>query len=116
MIGFVSAPTAKPAIGRATRWFDFFIPTQAPVRREAEWLDTVRPGWAKLIDIDTLSLTSGATCVLGQVFRREAEKSRYYFSTGWDYARTRYASVDNNSAFQLSHYEGAWVREVRARL
>lgn len=43
------------------------------VARGARWLDEVKPGWIALIDRDTLFLRDVRRCVLGQVFREEAQ-------------------------------------------
>lgn len=37
------------------------------VARGAEWLDEVKPGWAKLTDLGTLDLRSSSNCVMGQL-------------------------------------------------
>ena len=42
------------------------------VARGAAWLDRVKPGWFKLIDLDALDLRSGCSCVLGQIVYKEA--------------------------------------------
>lgn len=44
------------------------------VNRGAQWLDSVKPGWWELIDIDSLNLWSTSDCVLGQVFASEADQ------------------------------------------
>lgn len=38
------------------------------VKRGAAWLDEVRPGWDKEIDLTKLELDSCADCVVGQLF------------------------------------------------
>ena len=38
------------------------------VERGAQWLDEVRPGWHKQIDLSQLNLASCQLCVAGQVF------------------------------------------------
>ena len=46
---------------------------QARVERGAAYLDEIDPGWYRRIDPDTLELSSGRACVLGQLhgeFRR----------------------------------------------
>jgi hypothetical protein len=39
------------------------------VERGAEFLDEHVPGWEKLVDLNTLDLSDGCKCVVGQVVR-----------------------------------------------
>jgi len=38
------------------------------VRRGVEWLDEVRPGWDREIDLTDLALSSCARCIVGQLW------------------------------------------------
>lgn len=67
------------------------VPTPRPTTRErvergAAWLNRTKPGWRDLIDLDTLNLAYGDSCVLGQVFADEADESDGMVSDGFDYA------------------------------
>lgn len=54
------------------------------VARCAAELDRVKPGWETLVDIETLCIFDSKRCILGQVFREEAEEVGA--SSGYDYA------------------------------
>lgn len=41
---------------------------EARVARGAALLDEKHPGWDRLIDLETLDMTSGTRCVLGQLY------------------------------------------------
>jgi hypothetical protein len=42
------------------------------VANGARWLDENFPGWEKRINIKTLDLENGQSCICGQVFKRKA--------------------------------------------
>lgn len=51
------------------------------VRRGAEYLDDVDPSWYRRVNADTLELSSGGSCILGQLhgdFRMGLTRSRLY--------------------------------------
>lgn len=48
---------------------DFYMPD---VRRGVTWLDSVKPEWRTLIDVNRLDVGESDRCVLGQVFKAEA--------------------------------------------
>lgn len=41
---------------------------QAKVKAGAAFLDVVKPGWTKKINLDELDLTGTYTCVLGEIY------------------------------------------------
>lgn len=41
------------------------------VENGAKWLDYVKPGWHKLIDLSGLDMQKGDACICGQVFMEE---------------------------------------------
>jgi hypothetical protein len=43
------------------------VPLWQRVEAGAAWLDENMPGWVDVIDLDTLDLASGCSCVLGQL-------------------------------------------------
>lgn len=51
----------------------------------AAWLDEVKPGWEREIDLGTLDLTQCHHCVCGQSLRDVAEDAGVF--SGYDYAR-----------------------------
>lgn len=57
---------------------------QQAVANGARWLDTNFPGWVARIDVKTLNLREGESCICGQVFGGIAGFSS---ATGYDYAR-----------------------------
>lgn len=56
------------------------------VARGARWLDENFEGWVSRIDIKTLRLSDGNTCICGQVFKKEGRRVCDGFGTGFDYA------------------------------
>lgn len=44
---------------------------ESRVAKGATWLDKVRPGWFKNINLDKLQLSDGCHCVLGQIVKKE---------------------------------------------
>jgi len=83
------------------------------IARGAAFLDEVRPGWERQIDIGTLELNACDQCVLGQVFGEEAERTaaiarkatetedavwfNLYDHTGFDWARVNLDVPDTAS-------------------
>lgn len=49
----------------------------------AAWLDEHKPGWERLIDPQMLDMHNTCKCVLGQVFKKEAEQANVV--DGFDY-------------------------------
>lgn len=57
------------------------------VTRGAEFLDRVKPGWERLVDLAALDLSDGCRCVLGHVFAGEAGVFNLFMAGGeywWD--------------------------------
>ena len=59
-------------------------------KRGARWLDENVPGWEKRINLRTLRLADGESCICGQVFKKkavaEAKKTGRRFASGYSYA------------------------------
>lgn len=71
------------------------------VERGARWLDENFSGWESRIDLDTLELQSGESCICGQVFgqdspyRTDGGRERMY-NCGYSYAsRTLFAQANS---------------------
>lgn len=76
------------------------------VKNGTYWLDENVPGWRMLADVNTLEMSSGCSCVLGQVFRNDFEMVQEY--DGFGYGVTLATGLlDNNSADERS----AWASE-----
>lgn len=69
------------------------------VRRGADWLDAVYPGWDKKIDLTTLNLFSCSRCVCGQLFGWEGPgpaglyDEEYGFDVSGDIDKDEYAKL-----------------------
>jgi hypothetical protein len=70
------------------------------VANGARWLDENFPGWEGRIDINTLRLSEGRRCICGQVFEKNARRSRKSI-TGYEYA------VDN-----LFSEANSWISTI----
>lgn len=46
------------------------------VLKGVEWLDSIRPNWRELVNVNTLQMSSAHFCVLGQVFEAESDDQR----------------------------------------
>src|SRR5258705_13779708 len=90
-------------------------PEQMTVRDAAYWLDAEVPGWAHRVDVGTLDITSGACCVLEQVFRCPwAVWERP--GTGWLRGCRRLNGVDGLAflhAFAYPRYQAAWIEAIQ---
>jgi hypothetical protein len=53
-------------------------------RRGARWLDENFPKWEKRINVKTLQLNTGDSCICGQVFKKKAKEEGY--PEGYEYA------------------------------
>lgn len=71
---------------------------QRTVNSLAVKLDTVKPGWAYLVDTDRLNLMSGTDCLLGQVFAGEARSygGSSYSGYAWAYFGRTLAHPDRS--------------------
>lgn len=98
------------------------------VARGMEWLDEhARPEWWDLINLDTLSISDPHSCVLGQVFRPEAETTgamsgyayvygyndRHDSLTGEQITALGFSGCGNFSAGQLRE---AWTDAIQQRV
>lgn len=85
-------------------------PVADRVAAGAAWLDTTRPGWESLIDLDRLSMTDCNACVLGQSFGDYWDALDTYGpgTWTWDRENTRWAIAHG---FQARDTEtDAWSR------
>ena len=57
--------------------------------RGAVLLDERRPGWASLIDVDELDISSPVVCALGQIYANEAISLHYSTRFPFEIGRTR---------------------------
>lgn len=97
------------------------VPTEdhrLAVKKGAAWLDEVRPGWIDAIDVAQLDISSGACCILGQVFADEADED---WCSGYDYAINHWEEVRANEdqlGFNGSGFRGltrAWIDYIEGR-
>lgn len=87
---------------------------ESRVVRGAEWMDTVRPGWAKSVKLDKVDLQLFDTCVLGQalspeVSRELCEKGPFSLSHGF-----RLAGKEHSRSNYLK-LSGLWAAEAEKR-
>lgn len=67
------------------------------VKRGLAWLEEKHgPGWEDHIDLEILNLSSGTSCVLGQVYDDEAHK--YYGGDGFTYAIRHFEMEDEGAS------------------
>lgn len=64
------------------------MPNTNTAARGAALLDRVKPGWFHMVNLATLDIMDGANCILGQVFREEAQETGvdagYFYATNHD--------------------------------
>lgn len=58
---------------------------EARVARGAAWLDENEPGWERRVEVNELRMKDGCRCVLGYVFREDAQEGAYG-NDGFNYA------------------------------
>lgn len=100
---------------------------QESVNDRAKWLDSVKPGWHKLvpledgkIDMSGLCLNC-AGCILDHVFEAENKANSIVYSGGYSFARDRYevetAPLDwTMNPFASPEALPFWKQEISARL
>ena len=69
---------------------------QRAVARGAKFLDSILPGWYKRVNLNTLDMSDGTMCILGQAFGVRNEKSL---------AKEMYPEEFNDATAQVQH---AW--------
>ena len=93
------------------------------VMRGAAWLDTVKPGWHELVDTSDFHVFDPKRCVLGQVFREEADAHPDY-SDGYTFAWEQRGLTSHNitafgfctgGGFNSSELNKAWTIFITAR-
>lgn len=90
------------------------------VAKGAALLDEMEPGWYQKIDLDTLSLGSCSTCVIGQLYGYYCERS--LIALGLDYESDYIFGFD--AQFRNGQYEeetyltltSLWREEINQRL
>lgn len=95
------------------------------VQAAAAALDRLKPGWANLVNLDTLCLESHRCCVLGQVFAQEAAAGSGPFPypmSGYGYgyqilaAQFRIGFPFNSDVFAHDRvYKHHWINAIRQR-
>lgn len=76
----------------------------ARVKAGIAWLEeTAGPNWVDKIDLGTLNLQEGSSCVCGQVFREQTgkkknERDEWFYENGYDYAEDH---MDDNATHKL---------------
>ncbi len=93
------------------------------IAKGIQLLDKKVPGWCEKVDLKMLKLGSLQFCVLGQVFAKEAKRSRTYIS-GYGYGRERLFADEAADVYGFdTHSEAgeqyfpltlAWKRAIRA--
>jgi hypothetical protein len=68
----------------------------ARVKRGAKWLDQNVPGWERRINVRTLDLENGSSCICGQVFKKEAKTSGHAYMTGFGWVRNNLFTEANS--------------------
>lgn len=86
----------------------------------ANWLDTKKADWYLIVNIDILDMTSCENCILGQVFRTEAEIVNE--TDGFTYAwwLMDQDGIRQNTEYvsgTISHWRATqnWIQEINAR-
>lgn len=80
------------------------------VENAAKFLDSVKPGWENLIDLDKLDMQSSTNCVLGQVYADNVDNERGYF---WALDNVVDAEEYDN---EFCGYTNKWKDQVRKRM
>lgn len=93
------------------------------IAKGIEFLDKKAPGWCDKVDLEVLDLGSSYLCVLGQVFNKQAKRSRIC-EDGFDFGSGRLPSTASSSeyGFNMNYEKGeeyfpltqAWKRAIRA--
>jgi hypothetical protein len=85
---------------------------QPRVKLGAKFLDENVPGWDKRININTLRLSSGKSCICGQVFRKRAW---YWRNKAKKKSKTFIANDLNGYDYALNHLfaeANSWVEKL----
>lgn len=84
--------------------------------KAAAVLDQIKPGWENLIDTRSLSLASPTKCVLGQVFKEEADRLG---GTGYMYGLVYYheltSFINGTGVFAVPECKEFWIEEIEKR-
>jgi hypothetical protein len=77
------------------------------VRQGVRYLDSLRPNWRSLVDVDRLDISQSDRCVVGQVF---ADEMFDIYSTGWEAWEENYAAgCGSQYGFNIGlTLDGAW--------
>jgi hypothetical protein len=89
------------------------------VKRGAYWLDEVKPGWVSAIDLVEFDISSGYSCVLGQLFGDydqglgfASEHGEYNTEDLWE---SRHGFNCDYSNISYSGLNVAWKRYIEER-
>ena len=90
------------------------------VTKGAAWLDTVKPGWAEVINLRRLDMQESCSCVMGHIYGNFAQRPDRVKPDSAAEALGFYVAYSNagNAARQDRHYEildMLWEIEVRKR-
>lgn len=84
------------------------------VANGARWLDENFPGWEARINLDSLNLSDSCDCICGQVFEKQARRSRSDdVYDGFSFARKNLFSEANSWITDLVGIETVGVRRWR---
>jgi hypothetical protein len=87
----------------------------------ASWLDSIRPGWFRRIDLRTLDISSDDCCIVGQLFGSfnrcvlSVDAGNFGFPFPLDTAPFGMEPI-HKSDKNFRKLTEAWKREVQARL
>jgi hypothetical protein len=89
------------------------------VERGAALLDEKSPGWREKVDPETLEMSSGCGCILGQVYGDYMGGLHRLASNWWEVADTRLGfMVDGESDNDIADYvilQNAWLELLGAK-
>ena len=80
----------------------------------AKWLDGIKPGWAHLVNVETLNIESITLCIAGQVFAdNNNDTDGFAFASdhvpGFDCCRMGMCGFDGI-------YKPLWIDQINARI
>jgi len=59
-----------------------------------KYLDSVLPEWRNKVSVNTFNIRSSEDCVLGHLFKSNAEDNSEFYSDGFDYGLRNYVGHD----------------------
>jgi hypothetical protein len=90
------------------------------VQRAADWLDEIKPGWDRIIDIPTLNMMSSERCIAGQAFADDATRQNVDCGcldpSGYCYITSRISRTGRTGlSGAFSGFRDSWVALILAR-